>query len=888
MQLRKRVIQSIFKRNFASYFSGVLGYLFIVVFVVLGGALAFNARFFTGNTPSLDQLSQWYPVLLLFFIPAVTMSVWAEEKKMGTDELLFTMPASEKEILLGKYAAVLAVYSVALVFSMAHVMVLMFLGNPDWGLIATTYFGYWIAGAALLSAGMLASLLTSNMTVAFVVGILLCGIPVFIGNLGNLLGLGDTLNQFSLAEQFRDFGMGVVPLTGVLYFVSLTVLMLYLNYVVMTRRHWQTKREPSMATQFAIRAVSVAAVLGCATAWAGYSALRVDATSQRLFSLSPTTKSILAKLESERPIEIQAFLSPEVPREYTETRKRLVGLLRQFDELGGKNLAVRYVDVEPFSPQAEEAEHFGIEPVQVMTERDGRRSEVDVYLGAVVISSYDKVVVPFFGKGLPIEYELTRSIQTVASEERHTVGVLSTDAGLMSGSDWQIVEELRKQYDVEEVSASSEINAEKFDVLLAVMPSSLTESEMDNLVNYAKTGSPLLVFDDPFPLTLGSNGFGVTGAPRQPKRGHSSMMGGGSPSESKADGGKATRLLNALGLRWQYDAVVFDMNNPHPEFAMLPAEYVFVTRQQTDSESFNRDDEITRGLQELIALYPGEVRAANDSDTQFEPLLQTGRESGVLRWEEFVDDSGFNMFTMQAAVNPRQNPFRVIDANTHTIAAKVTREGDNSVNAIFVADVDMISDFFFQERNLGNLSMKFDNVTFVLNAVDSLVGDTSFLELRSRRPAHRTLVRVEEQKREFLEAANEAERKADQAAEKELELRREQLSKRVKEIQENEDLDPIAKAQMLRQAQEAEQKRMTLAEAQIEQEKNDQIRKIRATTNRQIRKLESNIRLWSVGLPAIPALALGLFVFVQRSKDERNNVLDSRRRDRSSDDSNVH
>ena len=79
-------------------------------------------------------------------------------------------------------------------------------------------------------------------------------------------------------------------------------------------------------------------------------------------------------------------------------------------------------------------------------------------------------------------------------------------------------------------------------------------------------------------------------------------------------------------------------------------------------------------------------------------------------------------------------------------AARVKRDSqDYKVNAIFVADVDMISDFFFQERNLGNLSMKFDNVTFVLNAVDSLVGDDSFIELRSRRPAHRTLVRVEQQ-----------------------------------------------------------------------------------------------------------------------------------------------
>ncbi|MCM2373688.1 Gldg family protein [Aporhodopirellula aestuarii] len=636
-----------------------------------------------------------------------------------------------------------------------------------------------------------------------------------------------------------------------------------------------------MAGQFAIRTVSVAAILGCVTAWAGYSALRVDATSERLFSLSDATRTILRDLDSDRPIEIQAFLSPEVPREYSETRKRLVGLLRQFDELGGKNLEVRYVDVEQFSPQAEEAEHFGIEPVQVMTDQDGRRSEVDVYLGAVIISSYDKVVVPFFGKGLPIEYELTRSIQTVAHEQRHTVGVLTTDAGLMSGNDWQIVQELRKQYEVQEVSPSSEIDADAFDVLLAVMPSSLTAAEMDNLVAYAKTGNPLLIFDDPFPLTLGSSGFGVTGAPRQPKNGHSSVMGGDSSPEPKADDGRATRLLEALGIRWQYDAVVFDLDNPHPEFAMLPAEYVFVTRQNQQSEAFNPGNEITRGLQELIALYAGSVQPASGSDIEFEPLLRTGSESGVLQWEEFVDEGGFNMFSMQSTVNPRANPFRVIDRGVHTLAAHVSREDEkNPLNAIFVADVDMISDFFFQERNLGNLSMKFDNVTFVLNAVDWLVGDESFIELRSRRPAHRTLVRVETQKRGFLDAANKAERDADKAADAELALRREQLSKRAKEIRENESLDPIAKAQMLQQAQEAEQKRMSLAEAQIEQEKNDEIRKIRATTNRQIRKLESNIRLWSVGLPAIPALAMGLLVFVQRTRDERNTVVETRRRDR--------
>lgn len=883
MKLRRQVIAAIFRRNFSAYFSGMLGYLFIIVFVVACGWYAFDPKFFTANEPNLDQLSVYYPILMLFFIPAITMSVWADERKTGTDELLFTMPATDLEILIGKYLAVLAVYSVAILFSMTHVLVLMFLGNPDWGLLATTYFGYWLAGAALLSAGMLASQLTNNMTVAFVLGTVICAIPVFIGQVGRFLGLGDRLEPFSLQEQFRDLGMGIVPLTGIIYFLGFTLLMLYLNLVLMSRRHWKSETRQSVATQYGVRALCLGVIATCATAWAGYTGRRFDMTSEKLYSLSGSTRQILGGLDAERPIEIQAFLTPQqsTPAEYVETRKRLVGLLRQFDKLGGKNLEVRYVDVEQFSPEAEEAERFGINPVRVATERDGRRGEQEVYLGAVIISSYDKVVVPFFGKGLPIEYELTRSVQTVADDTRFTVGVLQTDADLMGTREWRIVTELKKQYNVESISPASEIDPEKFDVLLAAMPSSLTEPEMANLVTYAQTGNPLLVFDDPFPLSF-NTGFGVTGAPRQPKPSPGGgMFGGGSPPpEQKADGGQATSLMQALGIQWAYDQIVFDVSNPHPEFALLPAEYVFITRGGSNDNAFSDDSEISSGLQEMIMLYAGTVEKSPSSNCDFTPLLQTGLESGILRWEEFVEEGGLNFFTMQSTANPRRDPFRRIDSNVYTLAARIKNEaGGSKVNAIFVTDIDMISDFFFEERNLGNLNIAFDNVTFVLNAVDALAGDDSFIELRSRRPKHRTLVRVERQKREFLEAANSAELEADKAADEELEIRREQLSERVKEIEENENLDPIAKNQMLRQAQEAEQQRLNLAEARIEQTKNDEIRKIRARTNNQIRSLESFIRLWAVWLPALPALAVGMIVFARRWVDEKTHVSSKRRRD---------
>ena len=160
--VRSHVILAVAKRNFRSYFSGILGYLFIIVFCVASAALAFSSAFFAANQANLDQLTAWYPWLLLFVIPAITMTTWSDERKLGTDELLFTMPATDVEILTGKYLAVLFVYTVALVFSMINVLVLAWLGSPDTGALLSTYLGYWLAGAALLTAGMLASSLTNN------------------------------------------------------------------------------------------------------------------------------------------------------------------------------------------------------------------------------------------------------------------------------------------------------------------------------------------------------------------------------------------------------------------------------------------------------------------------------------------------------------------------------------------------------------------------------------------------------------------------------------------------------------------------------------------------------------------------------------------------------
>lgn len=242
-------------------------------------------------------------------------------------------------------------------------------------------------------------------------------------------------------------------------------------------------------------------------------------------------------------------------------------------------------------------------------------------------------------------------------------------------------------------------------------------------------------------------------------------------------------------------------------------------------------------------------------------------------WEDFTTQSfDFSRMAQTEQINP--NRTYKLDPDSHTIAYHI--KGDKR-NIVFVADLDMISDWFFEERQRGQLGFTLDNVTFVLNAIDVLAGEDSFLDLRKRRAKLRTLSKVEKLTSAFTKKLTEVQAQATKEADEELETRRENLKKEVDKITQDNSLSANEKRQKLDFAQAREQRELAVAEANIEKEKQAKIEEARAKSQQNIRATENKIRYWATFLSPLPALLLGIIVISLRVSNERRNIAPDRR-----------
>ena len=234
----------VIRRELAEYFATPVAYVFIVIFLALLGALTFfMGSFFGRGQADLSAFFQFHAWVYMLLIPAISMRMWAEERKSGTIELLMTLPLSLKQVVIGKYLAAVIFAAITLALTFPFWITVNSLGDPDNGIILAGYVGSLLMAAGFLAIGSFISALTKNQVVAFVMTTAACfvliasGAPIVLGFFSGWAPaiVVDFIASLSFLTHYADISKGVLDLRDVVYFLSLIAVFLFANMLAVDR-----------------------------------------------------------------------------------------------------------------------------------------------------------------------------------------------------------------------------------------------------------------------------------------------------------------------------------------------------------------------------------------------------------------------------------------------------------------------------------------------------------------------------------------------------------------------------------------------------------------------------------------------------------------------------
>jgi ABC-2 type transport system permease protein len=382
--------------------------------------------------------------------------------------------------------------------------------------------------------------------------------------------------------------------------------------------------------------------------------------------------------------------------------------------------------------------------------------------------------------------------------------------------------------------------------------------------------------------------------------------------------GDISKLWSLLGIRPvgdQQPEVIWQIYNPYPQYGEVTPELVFIRPElEVEGGPFNAENPITSGLEEVYLPFPGAIRHLRQSDLAFTRLIVTGATAGPISPLEFIQNSS-NASALDTIHQQRQSREKFVLAAQIRGKAKAAAETNVALNAdaaaaeapmsdarqphdmnvVYVADIDLLASDLVNIRDRPNIgdgvAVRFDNVTFVLNAIDLLAGEPSFLEIRKRKSKHTTLKVIEaaEEKAQFQEHLerqaflNEFQANADEAK-KTRDAASEKLKAAVEEFEERlrrgdtsvSQADFDARKRALEFGQAVEQRKFEVELERLERERDRKIAEIRNRLDLDVLNIQYQFKFWAVMLPWILPALVGLTVFVRRRLREREGITKSR------------
>jgi ABC-2 type transport system permease protein len=424
-------VRTVVRKELRSYFLSPVAVIFLAVFLLVTLFVFFTySRFFARNIADVRPLFAWLPVLLIFLVSAVTMRAWSEEEKIGTLEVLLTLPVRTRDLVLGKFFAGMVLVALALALTIALPITVSLLGDLDWGPVIGGYVGAMLLAATYMAIGLCVSSRTDNQIVSLMVTAVICGLFYLIGSDAVVAFFGDRsgelLRALGSGSRFASIERGMIDLRDIGYYASLTVFFLLLNVEFLELKRLETNT-PSGRRRARARWATVALVAVNVVAFnvwmAPVATARADLTEGGEYSLSHATKAVLGRLDE--PLRISGYFSDKTHPLLAPLVPQIRDMLREYENYGGGRVHVDFRNPNEDEALEEElGQSYDIKPVPFRVSGRHEESVVNSYFHILlryadqydVLSWQDLIELDVDQTDVEVrlrnlEYDLTRAIK---------------------------------------------------------------------------------------------------------------------------------------------------------------------------------------------------------------------------------------------------------------------------------------------------------------------------------------------------------------------------------------------------------------------------------------------------------------------------------------------
>ena len=479
---------TLYRKELKGFFSSLIGYLTIAVFLVLTGLMLWvlksDFNILDYGYATLDGLFLIGPFLYLFLIPAITMRSLAEERRGGTIEMLMTRPLSDWTIVWAKFLAAWTLVLISLLPTRVAYFSVVTLGDPvgniDTGSVIGSYIGLLLLGGAFVAIGLFCSSLTQNQIVAFILAALLCAAAHLgfesLHNMGFLGGADLFVKRLGMMDHYESISRGVIDTRDVLYFLSVMALFLMATRLVLQSRKWggwakrkSLKRSHWLEMGATLLIVVFVNVIG------QYVFHRIDLTSERRYTLSKSTKELLRNLDE--PVLFRVYLEGEFPSDFKRLQSETKEMLNQFRAYS-RNVEYEFVNPNDFTNREEQQVFYqklaskGIQPTQISVGNGSSMTTqilipaADVYYRgretSVQLLQNQKYVsdATLLNNSIQnLEYTLSSAIRQLSLIKKQSIGFLQGHGELNGGVLYDIQKSLQETYSLEYVTIDGQIQA---------------------------------------------------------------------------------------------------------------------------------------------------------------------------------------------------------------------------------------------------------------------------------------------------------------------------------------------------------------------------------------------------------------------------------------------